>query len=73
MKYDQRELAADAVPFCSKLDDVIPGDHGLASCVAILSDRINALTPSFFLSTLIGHFNQQRTNINSIIMASPIS
>ena len=44
MKYDQRELTADAVPFCSKLDDVIPGDHGLVSCVAILSDRINALT-----------------------------
>lgn len=43
MKYDQRELAADAVPFCSKPDDVIPGDHGLVRCV-ILSDRINALT-----------------------------
>ena len=43
MKYDQRELAADAVPFCSKPDDVIPGDHGLVRCV-VLSDRINALT-----------------------------
>jgi WD repeat-containing protein 48 len=43
MKYDQRELAADAVPFCSKPDDVILGDHGLVRCV-ILSDRINALT-----------------------------
>ena len=43
MKYNQRELAADAVPFCSKPDDVIPGDHGLVRCV-ILSDRINALT-----------------------------
>ena len=43
MKYDQRELAADAVPFCSEPDDVILGDHGLVRCV-ILSDRINALT-----------------------------
>ena len=43
MKYDERELAADAVPLCSKPDDVIPGDHGLVRCV-ILSDRINALT-----------------------------
>ena len=43
MKYDQRELAADAVPFCSKPDDVISGDHGLVRCV-ILSDRIHALT-----------------------------
>lgn len=43
MKYNERELAADAVPLCSKPDDVIPGDHGLVRCV-ILSDRINALT-----------------------------
>ena len=43
MKYDERELAADAVPFCLKPDDVIPGDHGLVRCV-ILSDRVNALT-----------------------------
>ena len=43
MKYEQRELAADAVPYCLKPDDVIPGDHGLVRCV-ILSDRINALT-----------------------------
>ena len=43
MKYNQRELAADAVPLCSKPDDVILGDHGLVRCV-ILSDRINALT-----------------------------
>jgi WD repeat-containing protein 48 len=43
MKYDERELAADAVPLRLKPDDVIPGDHGLVRCV-ILSDRINALT-----------------------------
>ena len=43
MKYDERELAADAVPFCSEPDDVIPGDHGLVRCI-ILSDRVNALT-----------------------------
>ena len=43
VKYEERELAADAVPLCSKPDDVIPGDHGLVRCI-ILSDRINALT-----------------------------
>ena len=43
MNYDERELAADAVPLCLKPDDVIPGDHGLVRCV-ILNDRLNALT-----------------------------
>ena len=31
------------MPFCSKPDDVVLGDHGLVRC-AILSDGINALT-----------------------------
>ena len=43
MKYEERELAADAMPLCLTPDDVIPGDHGLMRCV-ILNDRINALT-----------------------------
>jgi len=43
MKYDERDLAADAVPLCSMPDDVIPGDHGLVRCI-VLNNRINALT-----------------------------
>lgn len=42
-EFEERELAADAVPYCSEPDDVIPGDHGLVRSV-ILNDRISALT-----------------------------
>ncbi|KDR71860.1 hypothetical protein GALMADRAFT_253641 [Galerina marginata CBS 339.88] len=41
--FEDRDLAADALPFCSEPDDVIPGDHGLVRSI-ILNDRINALT-----------------------------
>ncbi|KAH9475511.1 UBP9-binding protein [Psilocybe cubensis] len=41
--YEDRELAADAIPLCTDPDGVIPGDHGLVRSV-ILNDRINALT-----------------------------
>ncbi|KAF9552075.1 WD40 repeat-like protein [Agrocybe pediades] len=42
-EYEERELAADATPFCAEPDDVIPGDHGLVRSV-ILNDKITALT-----------------------------
>ena len=42
-EYEERELAADAVPLCSVPDDVIEGEHGLVRSV-ILNDRIHALT-----------------------------
>ncbi|ESK85811.1 wd repeat containing protein 48 [Moniliophthora roreri MCA 2997] len=39
-----RELASEAVPFCSDgPDSVIPGDNGLVRCI-ILNDRIHVLT-----------------------------
>lgn len=41
--YEERELAADAVPLVSEPDDTISGDHGLVRSV-ILNDRIHALT-----------------------------
>lgn len=41
--YEDRELAADAIPLCPDPDDLIPGDHGLVRSI-ILNDRINALT-----------------------------
>jgi WD repeat-containing protein 48 len=41
--YEERELAADAVPLYTVPDDVIPGDHGLVRSI-ILNDRIHALT-----------------------------
>ncbi|EGN97348.1 hypothetical protein SERLA73DRAFT_169707 [Serpula lacrymans var. lacrymans S7.3] len=40
---DERELAADAVPFNRIPDDIIAGDHGLVRSI-ILNDRIHALT-----------------------------
>jgi WD repeat-containing protein 48 len=41
--FEEREVAADAIPLCTQPDDVIAGDHGLVRCI-ILNDRINALT-----------------------------
>lgn len=41
--YEDRDLAADAVPLYTVPDLVIPGDHGLVRSV-ILNDRIHALT-----------------------------
>jgi len=41
--YEDRELAADALPLCFEPDFVIPGDHGLVRSI-ILNDRIHALT-----------------------------
>jgi WD repeat-containing protein 48 len=41
--FEERELAADAVPLYSAPDDIIHGDHGLVRSV-ILNDRIHALT-----------------------------
>ena len=40
--YEERELAADAVPLHTAPDDVIVGEHGLVRCM-ILNDRIHAL------------------------------
>ena len=41
--YEEREVAADAIPVCSEPEFVIPGDHGLVRSI-ILNDRVNALT-----------------------------
>jgi WD repeat-containing protein 48 len=41
--FEERELAADAVPLYSNPDDIVWGDHGLVRSV-ILNDRIHALT-----------------------------
>jgi WD repeat-containing protein 48 len=41
--YEERELAAHAIPLCSGPDDIIEGEHGLVRSV-ILNDRIHALT-----------------------------
>ncbi|KIM37415.1 hypothetical protein M413DRAFT_274108 [Hebeloma cylindrosporum] len=41
--FEEREIAADAIPLCTEPDDVIAGDNGLVRCI-ILNDRINALT-----------------------------
>jgi len=42
-KYEEREVAADAIAICSEPDFVIPGDAGLVRSI-ILNDRIHALT-----------------------------
>ena len=41
--FEERELAADALPVCAEPDDVIRGDHGLVRSI-ILNDRTYALT-----------------------------
>ncbi|KAH9850509.1 hypothetical protein C2E23DRAFT_887394 [Lenzites betulinus] len=41
--FDEREVAADAVPLEQDPDEVISGDHGLVRCM-ILNDRVHALT-----------------------------
>ncbi|TFK51249.1 WD40 repeat-like protein [Heliocybe sulcata] len=41
--YEEREVAADAVPFAKVPDHVIEGDHGLVRSI-ILNDRMHALT-----------------------------
>jgi WD repeat-containing protein 48 len=41
--FEERELAADAVPLHSAPDDIVHGDHGLVRSV-IINDRIHALT-----------------------------
>ena len=40
--YEERELAANAVPLHTTPDDVVVGEHGLVRCT-ILNDRIHAL------------------------------
>ncbi|CDO72560.1 hypothetical protein BN946_scf184983.g43 [Trametes cinnabarina] len=41
--FDDREVAADAVPLRQEPDEVIEGEHGLVRCV-MLNDRVHALT-----------------------------
>ncbi|KAI0659996.1 hypothetical protein C8Q70DRAFT_977330 [Cubamyces menziesii] len=41
--FDEREVAADAVPLRQEPDEVIHGEHGLVRCV-MLNDRVHALT-----------------------------
>ncbi|KAI0667157.1 hypothetical protein C8Q78DRAFT_982656 [Trametes maxima] len=41
--FDEREVAADAIPLRQEPDEVIEGDHGLVRCV-LLNDRVHALT-----------------------------
>lgn len=41
--FEDRELAADAIPLCPEPDNLIPGDHGLVRSI-ILNDRVYALT-----------------------------
>ena len=41
--YEDRDIAADAVPICARPDDVLHGDRGLVRSI-ILNDKIHALT-----------------------------
>ncbi|KAI8976307.1 hypothetical protein BD414DRAFT_539301 [Trametes punicea] len=41
--FDEREVAADAMPLRQEPDEVIEGEHGLVRCV-MLNDRVHALT-----------------------------
>ncbi|KAF9476316.1 WD40 repeat-like protein [Pholiota conissans] len=41
--FEERELASDALPFCTEPDGIVKGDHGFVRSV-ILNDRIYALT-----------------------------
>lgn len=41
--FEEREVAADAVPLRQSPDEVINGEHGLIRC-AMLNDRVHALT-----------------------------
>jgi WD repeat-containing protein 48 len=41
--YEEREIAADAIPLCGVPDYIIDGDHGLVRSI-MLNDRIHALT-----------------------------
>jgi WD repeat-containing protein 48 len=43
MEYEERDVAADAVPLYSSPEETIAGDHGLVRSI-ILNDRIHALT-----------------------------
>lgn len=43
IEYEEREVAADAVPLHAVPDEVIHGDHGLVRS-AVLNDRLHALT-----------------------------
>ncbi|KAH9931751.1 hypothetical protein B0H21DRAFT_699788 [Amylocystis lapponica] len=42
-EFEEREVAADAVPLCDTPDEVVQGEHGLVRC-ALLNDRVHALT-----------------------------
>lgn len=42
-KFEERELASDAVPLYNVPDDVVHGDHGLVRSI-VLNDRMHALT-----------------------------
>ncbi|KAI0919919.1 hypothetical protein AcV5_001861 [Taiwanofungus camphoratus] len=41
--FEEREVAADAVPLRHEPDEVVHGEHGLVRC-AMLNDRVHALT-----------------------------
>ncbi|KZT64082.1 WD40 repeat-like protein [Daedalea quercina L-15889] len=41
--FEEREVAADAVPYNHEPDDVVQGEHGLVRC-AMLNDRVHVLT-----------------------------
>ncbi|EIW53101.1 uncharacterized protein TRAVEDRAFT_32004 [Trametes versicolor FP-101664 SS1] len=41
--FDEREVAADAIPLEQDPDEIIHGDHGLVRCI-MLNDRVHALT-----------------------------
>ncbi|KAI9069649.1 hypothetical protein FKP32DRAFT_1640619 [Trametes sanguinea] len=41
--FDEREVAADAIPLRQEPDEIIEGEHGLVRCV-MLNDRVHALT-----------------------------
>lgn len=41
-KYEEREIAADAIPICPEPDFTLSGDAGLVRCI-MLNDRIHAL------------------------------
>ncbi|KAF9810753.1 hypothetical protein IEO21_06804 [Rhodonia placenta] len=41
--FEEREVAADAIPLRTEPDEIVQGEHGLVRC-AMLNDRVHALT-----------------------------
>ena len=52
-EYEERELAADAVPLCSSPDDIIEGEHGLPNITLIDWNGFRQKTNLVYLETSV--------------------